>query len=431
MLLSKKNGIKLKKILFKLLILLLPIQLSKHFWPSWAYLSGIRVDYLAPAVYLTDILLSFLLSVWLVEMILKKASLAVYFKNRKTLLILTALVLFSYLNIAAATNPYASLFKWVKILEIFAFTLFVIKEREVITKESLFYPLSIAIFYTTVIGVAQFVMQRTIGGPFYFLGERTFSSSTPGIALGDYFGRPLLRPYATFPHPNALAGFLAVSFFMLIGQKTINFLQRVVKILVIACTLLLLLLSNSQGAWVVFLVCYFLYFFSKYKFSFAKNGVFLLVISTIGLSIISPVFFQKLLSQMDNLPQSLERRISLAVVSGQMIAEKPALGVGLNNFLVVLRERGAPFDLSWLMQPVHNIFLLVFVEAGLLGLILFVYVLAKALRNLYRRKKGATRLMPCLLAIVLTGIFDHYWLTLQQTQLLFSLVLGLSLRIDD
>ena len=35
---------------------LLPTQLGKHFWPGWSLISGIRVDYLAPTIYLVDII---------------------------------------------------------------------------------------------------------------------------------------------------------------------------------------------------------------------------------------------------------------------------------------------------------------------------------------------------------------------------------------
>ena len=49
---------------FLLFILLLPTQTSLHFWPDFAYVFGIRVDYLAPAIYLTDIVLFVLFALW-------------------------------------------------------------------------------------------------------------------------------------------------------------------------------------------------------------------------------------------------------------------------------------------------------------------------------------------------------------------------------
>src|SRR5260221_1150 len=49
--------------LFTLFIVLLPVQLGLHFWPDWALVSGIRVDYLAPVIYLTDLIVIALLAV--------------------------------------------------------------------------------------------------------------------------------------------------------------------------------------------------------------------------------------------------------------------------------------------------------------------------------------------------------------------------------
>lgn len=431
MLLLKKSGIRIKKTLFKLLILLLPIQLSKHFWPSWANISGIRVDYLAPAVYLTDIVLAILLLVWFIEIVSKKRVYRSRPKNRNKFLLLLAILLFVALNIAGALNPQAALVRWIKLFQMTAFILFLVRNGRFIKRKLLFYPLSAAIVYSTAIGIAQFVLQRTLGGPFYFLGERTFGASTPGIALGYYFGNLLLRPYATFPHPNALAGFLVVAFFLVAGEKTKSQLEKVVKGLASVCTLLLLLLTNSQGAWLVLLLCGLSYLMSKTRPRLVPTTISLLFVLAVGLSVASPMFFQKLTSQDNVLSQSVERRISLTVAAGQMLGQKPIFGVGLNNFLVELNQRGTPFDLAWFLQPVHNIFLLVFAEAGLLGFFLFIYILAKAYRNLYSRKKYTIFVTLSLLAVVLTGVLDHYWLTLQQNQLLFSLVLGLSLRKDD
>ena len=44
----------INKILFFLFLLFLPTQLGKHFFLDFSYLSGVRVDYLAPTIYLTD-----------------------------------------------------------------------------------------------------------------------------------------------------------------------------------------------------------------------------------------------------------------------------------------------------------------------------------------------------------------------------------------
>src|SRR5476649_2203358 len=45
------------KLLSYLLIFLLPTQLGIHFWPNFSLLLGIRVDYLSPTLYVTDVVI--------------------------------------------------------------------------------------------------------------------------------------------------------------------------------------------------------------------------------------------------------------------------------------------------------------------------------------------------------------------------------------
>ena len=42
------------RIFFFLLLISIPIQLGKHFWPSFSFVQGIRVDYLSPTLYVSD-----------------------------------------------------------------------------------------------------------------------------------------------------------------------------------------------------------------------------------------------------------------------------------------------------------------------------------------------------------------------------------------
>jgi len=100
--------------------------------------------------------------------------------------------------------------------------------------------------------------------------------------------------------------------------------------------------------------------------------------------------------------------------------------VGLNNFIVRLPEIKLVTGVSWWLQPVHNIFLLALTETGIPGLLFFTFLLTKA--GAASAKKGKILFGLAIIFIVVTGLVDHYWLTLQQNQLLASLILGLSLR---
>ena len=52
---QKANNIQ--RLLFFALILGIPTQFGRHFWPDFSFVSGVRVDYLSPTLYVTDILI--------------------------------------------------------------------------------------------------------------------------------------------------------------------------------------------------------------------------------------------------------------------------------------------------------------------------------------------------------------------------------------
>jgi len=110
----------------------------------------------------------------------------------------------------------------------------------------------------------------------------------------------------------------------------------------------------------------------------------------------------------------------------QLIKTHPALGVGLGNFIPAQLELSFPRGQYNFLQPVHNIYLLVASETGLIGLVVFmvmvVYLIKKLIKNL-----SYLSILYILYAILLLGLFDHYWLTLQQNMLLAALVVGIGI----
>lgn len=119
-----------------------------------------------------------------------------------------------------------------------------------------------------------------------------------------------------------------------------------------------------------------------------------------------------------------DQRILLAKASLEVFSQRPILGVGLNNFLTQLPTTEA-FNKILIIQPVHNIYLLVLAETGILGLLPVFILLILFLKNIKN-----TFLLSAFLFVLVTGLFDHYWLTLPQNTLLLSILIGFSLRRD-
>jgi hypothetical protein len=78
------------------------------------------------------------------------------------------------------------------------------------------------------------------------------------------------------------------------------------------------------------------------------------------------------------------------------------------------------------LQPVHNIFLLFLSQTGILltGFVGFVFYKIHAVY----KKKISFMMFSYIFVVVITGMFDHYWLTLQQNFLVMGVVGGMILQ---
>lgn len=388
------------KKLFWLLILLLPVQLGKHFWPEWSYVFGLRIDYLSPTIFLTDLLIFLILGLWVLEKPKIEPGRA-FFPP-------LSIFIFLWVNSLLAQNSGAAVYKFLKILEFSFLGLYVAKNK--IKLSFVVLPLSFSVVYSSLLAVAQFIRQSSLNGLFWFLGERTFNVGTPGIAKTIFAGRLLMRPYATFPHPNALAGYILVSLIL-----TLPFIRY--KLLAFGYWLLAvsaLAITFSRSTWLVGLLILGLYLLKKKKIFPACRQAWLILYCL--LLMVSFGFYFRFPAD-----EAISQRWELAGTAIQMFRSHILSGVGLNNFIVNLPNYWQPKNQILWLQPVHNIYLLIAAEAGIISLLIFLWFLYLTFKKLNAKSYP---LYIALLSILGLGLFDHYWLTLQQTQLLLTIILG-------
>lgn len=410
----KKN--KLHQKLFWLLILLLPIQLGKHFWPESSYVLGLRVDYLSPTLYLTDLLV---LGILVSRFWEKRRTKFNPVKNLKSCWWVVGFFLFLLVSSFLAQNPSVALLKLARLLLLSLLGFYVAKTKPSLKEIRL--PLSLGIIYSDLLAIGQFFNQASFNGLFYWLGERSFSLSTPGIAKTSLLGQLFLRPYATFPHPNVLGGFLLVSLILINESKLKLTKEKIIGYLALALGVIGLFLSFSRSVWLTAMASAFWLNLAYLKKRKASKKIF-------SLSLIAWVLILFFLTALVfNLPfnEAFAQRLKLAEISIEMIRDYPLSGVGLNNFIIHLPNYWGNPGLTYWLQPVHNLFLLVLTETGLIGFAFFVWLLILTFQRLFK-KRIPLPLLVALIAVLTLGLFDHYWLTLQQGQLLFTLVLGLS-----
>jgi O-antigen ligase len=118
-------------------------------------------------------------------------------------------------------------------------------------------------------------------------------------------------------------------------------------------------------------------------------------------------------------------RISMQEVALNIIREHPWFGVGFNNYLIAL----ANYTQGAEVEPisVHNIYLLIGAETGLVGLALFLTFCGAVIRSGWRQRGSleGQMLLALFLAFLAIGLVDYYPIVFQQTRLIFFLTAGL------
>ena len=393
---KKNNWDSFNKWLLFLFVLLLPTQLGKHFFFDFSYISGVRVDYLAPTVYLTDIIACAIAMI-------NVRHIYNFFKNKKILILIFLLLI----NVLFSLSKPIAIYNFIKIIEFLI--IFAVFKKVKISAKSILYAFLIGALTTCFLSILQFINKHSIQGIFYFLGERYFTFSTPGIAKATINNIGFLRPYASFSHPNSLSGFYLLIYTLILTHPMFK-KSSLIKTVVLFVSTILVFLSFSKIAIFTFLIINFLYILKTDK----NNPCVICKYSKIVIFLILSVVFVSAITD----PLTIQKRLELIVNSCNIIGENIVFGTGIGNYLIAQKGFFSKYYVFF-NQPVHNIFLLFFAEVGIIFGLLIILLFFKIL------KKTVLKYPFIISCIAITGFFDHYWLTLQQNTLLFAVVFGL------
>lgn len=387
---------KINRWLFFWIVFFLSSQLGKHFFPSSSYVFGIRVDYLSPTIYFFDLLV--------VLVVFNNFQLMIdLFKIKKVLIFLFILFFNSFFSLF----PLISFYKLAKIIEWLIVFYFFKKEggKYLKTINFSFFLLTTLQFFLIII---QLFSQKSVGRWFWWLGERTFSISTPEIAKASFDSKEILRPYGTFSHPNSLAGFFLLIYFYFLLKKS----ETWIKNLTLFFSSFLIILSFSKIALSLWIIGNLVYYFKK-RFS-CRLCFFSRLISFLTVFLI---FFAW---QTDK--HSLSNRTSLVGEWWDLFLKKTLFGTGLGAYIKgkeLLSKSLVPYYL--VVQPVHNVWFLLLGELGVFFSFFSFILFKKQLISIFKKT------WPFFLIIFISGFFDHYWWTLHQNFFLTAAIIGLTL----
>jgi len=256
----------------------------------------------------------------------------------------------------------------------------------------------------------------------------TLDSSMHGASVVQLTeGLRVLRAYGTLPHPNILGGF---NFLTLLGPTSLFLTSKKPNYspLILLCLGTILIgLTFSRSAWLA-LVAFVIILSLKSNY-FGRKKIFLLL-SVITLSFVLTLFSSRnyVFTRVSNpsTPTEVISTVGRSWLTQQainVIRQHPFIGVGIGSFIIELSNtaiNGAP------IEPVHNIFLLITAELGVVGSILVIGLFISIGLNIYKGKSPKTILTNAVLAgFGLISLFDHYLWALAPGRMMLGLALGL------
>ena len=327
--------------------------------------------------------------------------------------------------------------------------------------------------------LAGFLLQAGLG-IWQFLSQTTFVNKWLGLALhraGDLgtsvietvgaggVGERWLRAYGGLDHPNILGGMLAVGiilliYFILINEKRFRITNYELRITNLGYNI------RKSILWLMLVLFFVALFFSFSRAAWLAvlAGLVVIIVLTVliknlrwqkGLAeiiLLLGVLAFLLFNQYQNLVETrssvsllasgrLENKSNIARLesyknSWQLIKNNWLMGVGAGNYTLALKNKLAENLASYDYQPAHNVFLLVWAETGIVGLlffiILFLYLLISNFKFLISNQcpifNNPIINIGIIIFLLIIIIFDHWLWSLHFGILFFWLIIGLVYR---
>jgi O-antigen ligase len=400
--------IVLARFFFCLCIVFLPLQIRVLLVDFSLPGSDFFNPYLSHFLYLADVFL--LLTLFFVGVNVFLSGSVPKFRGGRVFYLLLAFVGTYFFSLIFSFNPLNSFFYSLKALELLL--IYYLLRAGLVDRRTVEWILIGVISFAACVGILQYFTQSSLG--LFVLGEPHIAIETKGVAKLALGPLTTLRSYGLFAHPNIFGGYLVFALFLLVRRT------RSLKVLNVALFLVCfsaLLLTFSRSAIVAFVLMMLYFFFQKRAKILTKKivAVALVLVGFLLVSSLGQVLMQRF-SQGDQL--AFDERALYLDISWEMFKSNP-MGVGAGNYTMAMSEYSPVKLMPWQFQPVHNIYLLVLNELGVLGFLIFLALLSCAF---YKQK--AYR--PLLVALMLIGVFDHYLISLPvgMNLLILGLVVG-------
>ncbi|RMD85759.1 MAG: hypothetical protein D6813_15815 [Calditrichaeota bacterium] len=365
----------LKKILLIGLILSIPFTyLDISFFHNPKIPADFRIN-----ISITDLFVGCFLILGLYKIFVYK-NYSVYFPKFLAIGV-AGLLTVSALSIMNAPIKLLGFFEWLRLLKMVFLLVVILNVINTIDDLSLILKiLLLALIIQSFLGIAQHFAGGYLG--LGILGEnmdiRSFATHT--------------RIGGTLGHPNRLAMFLEmhlpVALAVLLFYR--DYKMKLLGALAFLSGTTTLIFTLSRGGWggLIFSTCVVLYYFYR-KTQNKKLLLRVLFLIVAGLSILAALFSGPLMDRLFTSDGgSALSRIELAKLAMNVIKKYPLIGGGIGNYVFYLPVTVFPFKLFEETAKVHNLYLLLTAEMGLLATLFYLYLLFTTLAKTYKRLKS-------------------------------------------
>ena len=283
--------------------------------------------------------------------------------------------------------------------------------------------LAVAVVFQSCLAVWQACFQN--GFDFFRTGSAGF------LTLQDDY----VRTQGTVPQPNGFASYLCLTLLPLLAGRLLSKSDRKgILTWSLVLGVVALITTLSRGGWLGLSVGALYIAWRRLGFRRAlRTGLLWGMVLTMVILALPQV--RERLTGDDG--GSAQDRWYLAQIALGMIADNPAIGVGINNYRIAMWKY-VPKDYEWdLVYRVHTLPLLIFAEMGVVGLLAFLYLfwrgisLSLGLPPGTRSSSGLilAGVAAACLAVLVHGFFDIVWAAPPVTaQFFFILGLGALVR---
>lgn len=408
---------KIQQLVLYLVVFLLPWQARYIFYDPT--IAGEVWEYGRLSLYGWDIVLLILI-IWLWPRLRQEFKVA--FNQNRAFYFYVLLVSLTFLTSAWAIKPLLVIYWGVRLLEggVFWLLVKILKPK----LHLLMLSLALAGVIQAGWGFGQFVSQDITANKWLGVAAHPVTQAGTSVLLNE--GGRWLRAYGGQAHPNILGGLLVVTLlatgWLMINSKAGAKKSTILLVVIYTFQLMGLFLTFSRAAWLALFVSLMVSWFTwqdkrrELVVMFSITGIVFLVL---GLVLWAPTKTRLWAVSTSHLEQqAIEERLTGFKESQNLLIRAWWRGVGLGNYTAALVQN-EPGLRAYHYQPVHNIFLLIFTELGLVGFIIWLLFLWQ------RFKVYPRSLVVFIVPLAVTLFFDHYWWTQASMMLIFWLILAI------